>query len=410
MSKILIIGGGASGLFASCRLLQFGHQVVILEKNELVGKKLGITGKGRCNLTNCSSVEETIENITKNNKFMYSAISQFSSKDTMNFFENLNLKLKIERGNRVFPESDKAVDVVLTLKNYIVKNKGIIIKENVIDIEMKERTIFKVITDKNIYTDFDYVVLATGGLSYPITGSTGDGYKFAKKLGHTVTKLQPSLSALESKSHYCEEMQGVSLKNVSISVYDSKEKMVYKDFGEMLFTHFGLSGPIILSASTKMRKLPDEKYKVSIDLKPALSNEILSNRLLREFEANKNKSISNIMTSLLPSKMISPFLNYCHINTSIQANSITKEQRETIVKCLKNFEFIIDDFRSIKEAIVTTGGVSVKEINSTSMQSKLVDNLYIIGELLDVDAFTGGFNLQIAFSTANACAVSINNK
>lgn len=410
MSKVAIIGGGASGLFAACRLLQLNNKVTIFEKNSLVGKKLGITGKGRCNVTNNTSPSEMIENITKNSKFMYSSIYAFSPLDTIDFFENLKLPLKIERGNRVFPESDKAIDVVLCLKNFIIANHGNIVYENVIDIIQENSKIVKIKTKNKEYCNYDYYVLATGGLSYPITGSTGDGYKFAKKLGHTITDLKPSLSALVSSSKYCQAMQGISLKNVRIYVYNCFGKEVYNDFGEMLFTHFGVSGPIILSASTKMRQLPEEKYKLSIDLKPALSFEMLDNRLLREFNLNKNKTISNLMSQLLPSKMILPFLDYCNIDTKISVNSITKEQRSIICNNLKKFDFEIIDFRPITEAIVTSGGVNIDEINSKSMKSKKVDNLYIIGELLDVDAFTGGFNLQIAFSTANACAIDISKQ
>lgn len=411
MNKTAIIGGGAAGLFAACRLIQNNIKPTIFEKNELVGRKLGITGKGRCNLTNKTSNEEFINNLTKNPKFMYSSVSMCNCNDVMNLFENVfKVPLKTERGNRVFPQSDKATDIVLAMKNFIINNGGTIKQETVTDlIKNGENVITEIVTNKKSYKDFTYIILCTGGKSYPLTGSTGDGYIFAKKLGHNVTELIPSLSALVCKETYCKDMQGLSLKNISISVFDESNIKVYTDFGELLFTHFGLSGPIILSASTHTRNLPKSEYKLFIDLKPALSNEVLNQRLLNDFTKNKNKTISNVLHGLLPSKMIQPFLEMTGIDGNTQVNNITKTQRATILEYLKNMPFTVTDFRPINEAIVTSGGIPVNEINSKTMNSKIIKNLYFAGEIIDVDAYTGGFNLQIAFSTANASVQAISN-
>lgn len=403
--KIAVIGGGAAGLMASCRAAELGAEVTLFERNDLLGMKLGITGKGRCNLTNFCSPEEFIKSVTQNGKFLFSVINRFTPQDTIDYFEALGVPLKVERGNRVFPVSDKATDVVLALKKHLLDLGCEIIHERVKSLESADERIKALVTEKRRYTDFDSVILCTGGVSYPVTGSTGDGFEMAKALGHTVTELIPSLVGLTCAGDICMRMQGLTLKNIAIKVVDKeKGSVVYEDFGELLFTHFGISGPVILSASAHMRPMISGKYEVIIDEKPALDEETLDKRLLSEFDKNKNKHFSSVLASLLPSKMIMPFCDICGVRGDKVTNSITKAERKNIIASLKAIKLTVTGFRPISEAIVTGGGISVSEISPKTMKSKLIQNLYFAGEIIDVDAYTGGFNLQSAFATAVAAA------
>ena len=407
-NKVAIIGGGASGLFAACRLVQLGVVPTVFEKNQLLGMKLGITGKGRCNLTNNCSTSEFLENVMTNHKFLYSSINRFSPSDTMAFFEGLGIPLKTERGNRVFPVSDKATDVVLGMKNFIVSNGCKIINETVTELVSEDKKVTGIRTEKKLYTGFEFVLLCTGGVSYPRTGSTGDGYRFASSLGHTIIKPTPSLVPFECYEKSCREMMGLSLRNTKVEIVDNNtKKIVYNDFGEVLFTHFGLSGPVILSASTHISGMEPKRYSVVLDLKPALDYDTLDRRVLSDFGKYINKSVSNAMKDLLPSTMIIPFIEYCGIDRDKKVNSVTQQERKAIVTGLKSYTFTIKGFRPIEEAIVTRGGISVNEINPVTMKSKICSNLYFAGEIIDVDAYTGGFSLQIAFSTSNAASESI---
>ncbi len=395
--KVIIIGAGASGLMAACSSGENGHEVLLIEKNDRFGKKLSITGKGRCNVTNNSSNDEVIKNIPVNGRFLYSALDKFSTADTMEFFENAGIKLKTERGNRVFPESDKAQDIVNALvsnmKKYNVKTK----KACVSEITEENGNVTGVILTDGTRIKAERVILATGGASYPGTGSTGDGYKFAKKLGHTITEIRPSLVPLVTKEAEAAEMMGLSLKNVAITLFE-KEKKKYKDFGEMLFTHFGLSGPIILSATAHMKK-DIHDYKIEIDLKPALDEESLDKRVLKDFEKYANKDFINSLDDLLPQKMIPVIVKLSNINPRKKPNEITKEERKALCYLLKHLTFNIKSFRPVSEAIITSGGIKISEINPSTMESKIIKGLFFAGEVIDVDAYTGGFNLQIAFST-----------
>lgn len=398
--KVIVVGGGAAGLFCAGIAAQNGADVLLFEKNEKTGRKLLITGKGRCNITNFCDNEEFISNIPTNPRFMYSAINAFSTYDTVAFFEEIGVPIKVERGNRVFPVSDKAMDVCDALRNFVLSNGAKIITENVKGLIREENKVIGVKTQNDSYFA-DSVVVATGGKSYPRTGSTGDGYAFAKSVGHKVINPTPSLVPLVSDDSYCKELQGLSLKNVSIKVTDNKKNsLVYSDFGEMLFTHFGLSGPMILSASAHMRDMKECGYTVHIDFKPALDEETLSNRLLKDFSKFINKDICNSLFELIPKSFIPVLLDVCDIDPRTKCNSITSKQRKAMVSNLKDFKVSIKDFRPIDEAIITCGGVCVNEIDPKTMKSKIAENLYFAGEVIDVDAYTGGFNLQIAFSTA----------
>lgn len=409
MKKIAVIGGGAAGMMAAGKAASFGNEVVLFEKNKLLGMKLGITGKGRCNLTNNCDNDTFIKNMTKNGKFMFSAINAFSAADTISFFENLGVPLKTERGNRVFPVSDKAHDIVMALKNYALGNGAKIIHENVVSLipaNSDERKIAKVKTEKGEYV-FDEVILCTGGKSYPTTGSDGFGYEIAKALGHTVVLPVPSLIGLTSQDTCCKDMQGLTLKNVGVEFEDTKKrKSIYKDFGELLFTHFGVSGPTVLSASAHLRPMESGRYILHIDLKPALDREKLDRRLLSDFEKYKNKEIANALCDLLPSSMILTVLSRAKISENKKVNSVTHEERNALLSVLKDFSVEISGTRPIEEAIVTSGGISVSEIQPATLRSKKWNNLYFAGEIIDVDAYTGGFNLQIAFSTAVCAAIS----
>lgn len=398
--KIIVVGAGAAGMMAAGVAAKNGAQVTLIEKNELLGKKIRITGKGRCNITNNCSIEEFLLNIPKNGKFLYSAINQFSPQDTINFFEENGLKVKTERGNRVFPESDNAKDVVKAFESFL-KNSGVkIVTEKVKKLLLENNSCIGVMLNNGEKILSDSVIIACGGKSYPGTGSTGDGYILAKSVGHEITNIKPSLVPLVAKEKFCSELTGLSLKNVSIDVIDNKKnKSIYKDFGEMLFTHFGVSGPLILSASSHIEKMEKDRYNIKIDLKPALSNEQLNKRIQRDFIKYQNKDFINSLGDLLPKKMIPIIAQLSKIPPNLKCNEITKEMRKNLVELLKGLTITIECFRPIEEAIITSGGINVKQINPKTMESKIINNLYFAGEVIDVDGYTGGFNLQIAFST-----------
>lgn len=401
MSKVLVIGGGASGLMAACAAAENGAEVVLLERNEKVGRKIMITGKGRCNVTNnCRELNELISAVPVNGRFLYSAFSRFMPSDTIEFFEDMCVPLKTERGNRVFPESDSAADIVDALF-FRAKRSGVeIVRGRAEKLITDSRRVSGVCTFEGDKLYADSVVIATGGLSYPRTGSTGDGYELARQAGHTIVEPKPSLVPLEVHEGFCTKLQGLSLKNVAISVEDTeKHKKVYSDFGEMLFTHFGVSGPMILSASSHMRDMKKGKYKIYIDLKPALTPEQLDTRVLRDFSENVNRNFINALNFLLPKKLVPVIVSLSGIPMGTKVNQITKEQRARLVSLLKRLEMTVTDYRPIDEAVITSGGVRVSEIDPKTMRSKLLDGLYFAGEVIDVDAYTGGFNLQIAFST-----------
>ena len=394
-NRVCVIGGGAAGMMAAGTAYLYGADVTIFESMPFLGKKLAITGKGRCNVTNASGIQGLLDNITKNPRFLYSALSTYTPDDVMSTFEGLGVKLKVERGNRVFPESDKAKDIVDAMRKYCEGAK--VIHEKVKKLFVNKDGGFTVKTDKE-YT-FDRVIIATGGKSYPLTGSDGSGYKLATSLGHHVTELIPSLIPISSPSPLCSEMQGLSLKNVGIKVLSENDKTLYSDFGEMMFTHFGVTGPMILSASAHLRGYDISKLTLSIDLKPALDEKTLDARLLGDFKTNANKDFVNSLSGLLPSKMILPFISLTGIDQRKKINAITKEERKIILSTLKDFRIPLSSFRPIEEAIITSGGIEVKQINPGTMESKIAPGLYFAGEVIDVDAYTGGFNLQIAFST-----------
>ena len=396
--KVLVVGGGPAGMMAAGICAQNGAEVFLIEKNNMLGKKLRITGKGRCNVTNACDVETFMANVPRNGRFLYSALSRFSPADTIDFFERNGVNLKVERGNRVFPKSDKAIDIVRAMENFVTNTNCKILNQKVKKVLVNAGKCYGIETFDGEEICSDAVIIATGGKSYPKTGSTGDGYKMAKNVGHTIVEPQPSLVPLETFGCECKELQGLSLKNVAVELVEkSSGRVVYKDFGEMLFTHFGLSGPIILSASAHMIK--NKNYYIKIDLKPALSPEQLDKRLTRDFEKFKNKNFSNSLGELLPKKLIPVVVRLSGIPEDTKCNQITKEMRTKLVKLLKNFTFEIKGFRPIDEAIITSGGIKISEVKPKTMESKLVKSLYFAGEVLDVDAYTGGFNLQIAFST-----------
>lgn len=388
-------------MMAAVTAAQNGASVAVIEPNEKVGRKLAITGKGRCNVTNNSDNETILKNIPRNPRFMYSALAMFSAEDTMNFFEWRGVELKTERGNRVFPASDKAYDIVDTLF-FAMKDEGVqLIRDRVREILTENNRVIGVKTEKDTILG-DKVILATGGMSYPVTGSTGDGYRLAEKLGHTITELKPSLVPLETKEN-CAEMMGLSLKNVTLKLMDNeKNKAVFSEMGEMLFTHFGISGPLVLSASSRMEKVSEGKYTAFIDLKPALDREQLEKRIMRDFDERKNMQLGNALRKLLPEKIILPLLKRAGVSPDKQVNSVTKAERNAILNTVKGFSLSITSYRPISEAIITDGGISVKEINPKTMESRLIEGLYFAGEIIDVTGFTGGFNLQIAFSTGYA--------
>lgn len=399
MSKVIVVGGGPAGLMAAAQASLYGNSVTLLEKNPRTGRKLIITGKGRCNITNACDNTTFISNVISNPRFLYSAINGFDTSDTVAFFNSLGVETKTERGNRVFPSSDKAMDVADAMLNF-ARNSGvkIICNTSVQSLIIEDNAVKGVIDADGKKHFADAVIIATGGKSYPLTGSTGDGYRLANEAGHTVTDIIPSLVPLTLKGDESKQMQGLSLRNISVSATCNGKK-IFEDFGELVFTHYGVSGPVILSMSSHLKDYGKNNYKLSIDLKPALDFETLDKRIIRDFEKFNLKEVGNSLNGLLPSKLIPVVLNRWGIDKTTRCNSITKEQRKTLVEILKNLDFDITGTRPIEEAIVTRGGVKVSEINPKTMESKLVKGLYFCGEVIDVDAYTGGFNLQIAFST-----------
>lgn len=393
--KIAVIGGGAAGMMAAGSAGMLGADVTVFEHVGRLGKKLAITGKGRCNVTNDSSPNEILENVTRNPRFLFGALNAFPPSSVMALFEELGVPLKTERGRRVYPVSDKAIDIVEAMKMYCSDAR--IVFANVTEIK-KEADIFILTADSRQYS-FDRVILATGGKSYPLTGSDGSGYSLAISLGHKVSELRPSLVPLESDSKYCRDMQGLSLKNIKIKITDKNGKIIYTDFGEMMFAHFGVTGPVILSASAHLVGLDIKSLNLEIDLKPALDEKTLDLRLLSDFGAKSNKDFINALSDLLPSTMIAPFVEYTKIPARKKVNSITKEERRTVLNALKCFRIPLKGTRPIEEAIITSGGVLTTEISPKTMESKITEGLYFCGEMIDVDAYTGGYNLQIAFST-----------
>lgn len=444
MSDIVVIGAGPAGMMASIVAAKAGHQVTLLEKNEKIGKKLFITGKGRCNVTNACEIEDLFSNVMEHDKFLYSAIYGFDNQAVMQFFENAGCKLKIERGQRVFPESDHSSDIIRALDSQI-KLAGVKLllnrevdsiltqkmdedqnlqedtkeqepndkyKKKKINKNKKKQTavVIGVKLKKGEIISAQRVIVATGGISYVLTGSTGDGYRFAKECGHSITELSPALVPFQVKEDWCKELQGLSLRNVTATV-EVEGKKIYSDFGEMLFTHYGVSGPLMLSASSYyVHKAKGKQAKLYIDLKPALSKEQLDKRILREFDENKNKQFKNAITSLFPAKLLPIIPMLAKINPDKKVNEITKEERECFVEVIKHMELTITGLRDYNEAIITKGGVNVSEISPSSMESKLVKGLYFAGEVLDLDALTGGFNLQIAWSTGYLAGISAADK
>ena len=408
LKRVVIIGAGASGMLAAKVASDRGYKVIVLEKQKRCGQKLLITGKGRCNITNNCEIEELIENVPTNGKFLYSAFYTFTNDQVIDMFNDLGVETKTERGKRVFPVSDKAVDVVRALEKQMRSNKNVevLLNSKVDKIEAQDGKVKKVILSDKREIECDSVIVATGGVSYPRTGSSGDGYKFARNLGHTIIKPKASLIGLEVMEDYVTDLAKLSLRNVSINVYNSKNKKIYDDFGEMEFTKYGLDGPIIKSASCRMGDLSKENYKIVLDLKPALDEDKLDKRVQKDFQKYANKNFENSLNDLLPKQLIPTIVKLSKIDAYIKVNQISKEERKNLVHLLKNITFTVKNYRPIEEAIITSGGVKTSEINSSTMESKLVSGLYFAGEVIDVDAYTGGFNLQIAFSTAYLAAIN----
>lgn len=408
--KVIVIGGGPAGMMSAITASENGNDVTLVEKMNSLGRKLLITGKGRCNITSSLNIEEFIKNTPGNGRFLYSCYQQYTNKDIIKFLKEQGLEVKEERGNRIFPVTDKSQDVLKCFTKKLKENKVKILYnmqvQKILVDEQKEKAIGILANNKEMYAD--KIILATGGKSYPLTGSTGDGYKMVEELGHNVTKIKPSLVPLEIyQKSLCQDLQGLSLRNIEIKILDkSKNKVIYEDFGEMLFTHFGVSGPTILSSSAHLvryknidEKLKNKEIILKIDFKPALSTKKLDDRILRDFTEFKNKQFKNSLEKLLPQKLINPIIKLSKINPDKKVNEITKEERTRLVELLKNFTIEIKGFRPIDEAIVTSGGIKINEINPKTMESKLIKNLYFAGEIIDVDSYTGGFNLQIAYST-----------
>ena len=408
MSRVLIVGGGAAGMLASIFAARRGLEVHVFEKNEKLGKKLYITGKGRCNLTNACGMDALFDSVRTNSRFLYSAFYGFTNQDTMNFFEQEGLALKVERGDRVFPVSDRSADVLDTLRRSM-KRAGVQVHLNtgVQEVVCREGQAAGIRLESGEIIEGDSVIVATGGLSYPSTGSTGDGYRFAEEAGHKVTDCLPSLVPFNVREAFVKELQGLSLKNVEISIYNGK-KQLFREFGEMLFTHFGVSGPLILTASSFVGTYAArQELRLVLDLKPALTAEQLDQRILRDFDASPNKSFKNVVSGLFPAKLTPIMVELSGIHPDKKVHDISREERQGFVRLIKNLEMTVTGLRDYREAIITKGGVSVKEINPSTMESKLVKGLYFIGEVLDLDAVTGGFNLQIAWSTAYAAGNAV---
>ena len=398
--KIAVIGGGAAGMMAAAKAAELGAHVTLFEKNDRLGKKLRITGKGRCNVTNDCTRDEFFANVPRNPRFLYASFSNFSTEDTKIFFEEAGVPLKTERGKRVFPVSDRAQDIVSAMQKKCLGLGCEILYKKVKGIKVDGGRACGIITADAEY-DFDAIILATGGKSYPLTGSDGDGYRMARTLGHNVTELVPSLVPIVEDGRISASMQGLSLKNIKLSVLDNKNgKVVFEDFGELMFTHFGLTGPLVLSASAHLRDIDKDRYTAEIDLKPALDEKKLDARLISDLARSNNKDFINSLGGLLPQKMIETVVRLSGIDGRKKCNSVTKEERKTLLRLLKHFRIPLLKFRPIEEAIITSGGIDVKEISPKTMESKLIKGLYFAGEIIDVDAYTGGFNLQIAFSTA----------
>lgn len=409
MKQVIVIGGGPSGMIAAIMAARAKNKVVLIERNEKLGKKLFITGKGRCNITNQTDVETLMTNTLTNRKFLYSAFYTLDSYALMDFIIDLGLPLKVERGNRVFPASDKSSDLIKCFSQELEKQGvQVMLNTNLIELILRNNEIEGVLTDKGeMYAD--KVILATGGMSYSMTGSNGDGYKIAEKAGHSIVKLAPGLVPIETKEEWPKSLQGLSLKNVRLTVYTNeknKQATLYEDFGEMLFTHFGISGPLVLSASSFLPKEKTKEIKIKIDLKPTLSFEQLDNRILRDFEKNNKKQFKNSLSELLPQKLIPVIIELSQIEENRRTDQITREERHRLVSIFKGMELTINRTRSFNEAIVTRGGIDIKEVNPNTMESKKIKGLYFTGEVLDLDALTGGFNLQIAFSTGYLAGIS----
>lgn len=401
----IVVGGGAAGIFAAITAAECGSRVLLLEKNERLGKKLLITGKGRCNVTNSCSPREVSENIPRNGRFLYSALNAFPPERVIDFFESHGCPLKTERGNRVFPVTDRSSTVLDCLKGEL-RRLGVTVRQETVKGLLREGNSVSGIRTETGSVSAKWVILSTGGVSYPSTGSTGDGYAMAEEMGHTVIAPEGSLVPLETVGMQCGEMQGLSLRNVGVKLVDSKGKLLYKDFGELLFTHFGVSGPTVLSASAHLQ---GEGCKLLIDLKPALDESKLNDRILRDLEQYRNRSMENALTDLLPRSMIPVVLKMLNVLPQVQANSFKKEQRRALVGLLKAFPVVIAGKRPVEEAIITSGGIKISEIDPRTMESKLLKGLYFAGEIIDCDAYTGGFNLQIAWSTAYAAGTAVKN-
>ena len=411
MSKVIVVGAGAAGMMAAYFAAKNKNKVTLIEKNEKTGKKIYITGKGRCNITNACDVEDLFANVMSNKKFLYSAFYGFTNSDVIDFFENHGIKTKMERGNRVFPVSDHSSDVISALERALKEqNVDILLNTCVEKIECEDSQVTGVVLCGGRKIEADAVIVATGGMSYQATGSTGDGYRFAEESGHKVTECTPSLVPFNAQEEWVAKLQGLSLKNVLVTIYDGRKKL-YEDFGEMLFTHFGVSGPLILSASAAIKQNTIKKpLQMFIDLKPALSYEALDKRILREFDDAKNKQFKNSINKLLPSKMIPVIIGLSGIDPDKKVNEISKGEREGLVNLLKKLPVTLNGTRQWNEAIVTKGGISTKDINPSTMESKIIKNLYFAGEVLDLDALTGGYNLQIAWSTGALAGKSINKE
>ena len=401
MSEIVVIGGGAAGMMAAICAARQGADVTLLEPNERLGKKLNITGKGRCNVTNDSACDELIAHVLRNGRFLYSAFSKWDGRDTMAFFEALGVPLKVERGKRVYPASDRAFDISGALEKELRRRGVRLVRDRAEALVLKDGRVAGVKSGGANYPA-EAVVVATGGVSYPATGSTGDGYRLAKQVGHTIVPPRGSLVPLTSDDPDCAAMQGLSLRNVTLTVRNQKNKVVFQELGELLFTHFGVSGPLVLPASAHMRDWEKDRYRLSIDLKPALDEKKLDDRLLRDFAERSNQDFDNVLGGLVPKSMIPVMVRRTGIPADTKANSITKQQRRKLLETLKDFAIAVTGPRGVEEAIVTSGGVKVGEVDPATMASKLVPNLYFAGEVLDVDAYTGGFNLQIAWATGKA--------